>query len=335
MDYKIVRLTNGSGAYVEISNIGAGIIKVVVPDRHGNLDDVILGYANPADYMGDGPCAGKIPGRFANRIAAGKLTIAGKHYELPVNCGPNHLHGGPEGFQNKVWVILETTPNSVKMQYSSPDGEMGYPGNLIVTASYLFTEDNELQLTLEAKADAETVINLTNHAYWNLDGENSGNALHHTLRLFASRWLPTDNSLVPDGSFAPVDGTPMNFLSPKEIGQDINEKFTPLIYGKGYDNCWAVDDADFTIRPIAELSSDNSGRKLLISSDQPAAQVYSGNWLSDSPINKAGGKYNDYDGIAIECQDFPDAPNRPEFPSTTLLPGEKYCRHINFKFSTF
>lgn len=193
--YKYI-LTNASGASAVVSNFGAAIVSVNVPDRDGKLADVVLGYGKAEYYNGDGPCFGKCPGRFANRIAGGRLTIAGKEYSLPINNGPNHLHGGPEGFQNKVWESRKRN-GGVEMKYTSPDGEMGYPGTVTVVARYEWSEANELILTFSARSDAETVINLTNHAYFNLNGK--GNVLRHRLRLNADRYLPTDETLIPTG----------------------------------------------------------------------------------------------------------------------------------------
>ncbi len=330
----VLTLTNASGASVELSTLGAGIVAVNVPDAQGRLADVALGYANPADYLADGPCAGKVPGRYANRIAAGNLEIDGKVYRLPINNGPNHLHGGPDGFQNKIWTLVKAEGNTVVMSYTSPDGEAGYPGVLTATAEYRWTDDNELQLTLRATTDAPTVVNLTNHAYWNLAGHNAGSVLSHKLTLRASTYLPTDSTLIPEGVQVPVEGSPMDFTSPKALGSDIKLEFPALVYGKGYDNCWCIDS--YTPGKMAEaavLTDPASGRRLTVTTDQPGVQVYTGNWLAGSPANKAGRSYDDYDGVAIECQDFPDSPNKRAFPSTRLNPGEEYTRHINFKFS--
>lgn len=334
-DITLLRLTNPSGASVVISTLGAGIVEVNVPDRNGRLDDVVLGYADPADFFGDGPCAGKCPGRYANRIAKGHLSIDGNNYSLPINNGPNHLHGGPEGFQNRIWKVDKAEGDTVVMCYVSEDGEQGYPGSLKATVTYSWTDDNELHLTLEAEVEGKpTVVNLTNHAYWNLAGHNAGSVLSHNLQLNASKYLPTDDTLIPTGEFVPVTGTPMDFTTFKQLGKDIKADFPALIYGKGYDNCWVIDNYESGKEQAAAiLSDDKTGRVLTVITDQPGVQVYTGNWLSGSPLNKAGRSYDDYDGVAIECQDFPDAPNKPAFPKTTLHPGEKYCRHITFKFS--
>ncbi len=327
------KLTNNIGASVTLSSVGAGIVSVIVPDSQGNMADVVLGYADVCDYLYDGPCAGKIAGRFANRIANGELTIDGTKYALSVNCGPNHLHGGPEGFQNQIWESQEIH-NGVKFTRMSRDGEENYPGNLYVEVEYTWNDDCELAIKMTAETDKKTVVNLTNHAYFNLDGENCGSILDDELWLNCSKYLPTDESLVPDGTFASVDGTPMDFRCPMIIGTHINSDFLPIVYGKGYDNCWAIDNWEKgKLQHVARLVSHKSGRVLDVSSTQPAVQVYTGNWLSDSPTNKQGNKYSDYDGIAIECQAMPDAPNKPTFPSTFLAPGEKYEEIITYKFS--
>ena len=332
----LVTITNASGASVVLSNLGAGIVEVNVPDRDGKLADVVLGYANPADYIADGPCAGKVPGRYANRIAKGDLKVDGKAYQLEINNGPNALHGGSEGFHNQIWTIVSAEGNTVVMEYKAADGEANYPGNLTARATYRWTDANELELTLEATTDAATVVNLTNHAYWNLAGHNAGSVLGEKLQLNASQYLPTDNTLIPEGVLVPVAGSPMDFTSAKALGDEIKVEFPALVYGKGYDNCWAVDNyTPGKVQTVAVLTDDATGRCLTVVSDQAGAQIYTGNWLAGCPANKAGRVYDDYDGVAIECQDFPDAPHNTGFPSTELRPGEKYCRHINFKFTVY
>ncbi len=325
-------LKNSSGAYVQLSSVGAGIVAAVVPDRDGKLADVVLGYSSPLSYFDDGPCAGKIPGRYANRIAKGRFTLDGKEYTLPVNNGPNHLHGGPKGFQNQVWDsrIYE---DGVEFMYYSEDGEMGYPGALKAVARYEWSEENELRLTLTAETDAPTVVNLTNHAYFNLNGEGSGSVLGHELKLNASEYLPTDDTLIPEGESEPVAGTPMDFVTAKPLGRDIKEDFPALKYGKGYDNCWVIDGAEpGQLQTAAELYAPESGRLLEVTTTQPGVQVYTGNWLAGCPEGKCGRSYNDYDGVAIECQHFPDSPNHPDYPSAVLRPGETFEEAIIFAF---
>lgn len=327
-------LTNASGASVTLSSLGAGIVAVNVPDSKGEIANVALGYADPADYMADGPCAGKIPGRFANRIAGGKLRVDGHDYQLAINNGPNALHGGPTGFQNRIWNS-RVAGDSVVFYRTSPDGEENYPGNLNVEAVYTWGDDNCLTLELSATTDAPTVVNLTNHCYWNLEGENAGSVLDHKLYLAASRYLPTDSTLIPTGEMAPVEGTPMDFTEPKTIGRDIREPFAALEYGKGYDNCWVIDSYNKAVlKTVAILEAPASGRVLEVATTQPAVQVYTGNWLAGCPKNAEGRSYDDYDGVAIECQAMPDSPNHPDFPTTQLYPGEYYNQVIEFKFTT-
>ena len=327
-------IENASGASVELGSIGAAVVAVNVPDRDGRIADVALGYADAASYLADGPCAGKCPGRYANRIAQGRFTLGGKEYTLPVNNGPNHLHGGPEGFQNQVWDS-RIDGFAVEFMYFSEDGEMGYPGNLKVIARYEWSEENELRLTFTAKTDADTVVNLTNHSYFNLNGEGSGSVLGHELKLNASEWLPTSESLIPLGDSEPVAGTPMDFILPKTIGRDFKADFPALAYGKGYDNCWVIDGhMKGQLSEAAELYSPESGRVLKMFTTQPGIQVYTGNWLDGCPAGKNGHVYRDYDFVALECQHYPDCPNHPDYPSTVLKPGETFEQAIIWAFST-
>ena len=326
-------LTNSAGASVTLSSLGAGINSVVVPDASGKMDNVVLGYRDPASYIADGPCAGKVPGRFANRIARGHFSIGDKEYTLPINNGPNSLHGGPDGFMNRIWNS-RLDGDTVVFELTSPDGDAGYPGELQAEARYTWSDDCTLTLRLLAHSDAPTVVNLTNHTYWNMEGENSGSVLDHTLWLAASHYLPTDDTLIPTGEIAPVEGTPMDFTQFRRLGDDIHADFPAITYGKGYDNCWMVDDyRPGVLRHIATLNAPHSGRVLEVSTTQPAAQVYAGCWLAGSPENPEGRSYNDYDGVAIECQNAPDAPNKPQFPSALLLPGQTYDQTITFHIS--
>ncbi len=323
-------ITNESGASVVLSSIGAGIVAVNVPDRNGKLSDVVLGYGKAESYFADGPCAGKCPGRFANRIAKGKFTLDGVEYSLPINNGPNHLHGGPEGCQNKVWESRKHK-GGVEFMYFFEDGEMGYPGNVKVIARYEWSDNNELRLTFTARTDKKTVVNFTNHAYFNLDG--GGSVLRHTLALNATEYLPTDSTLIPTGIPEVVAGTPMDFRKPKTLGKDIKKDFPALRYGKGYDACWCIDNyMPSQIQEAAELYSKKSGRVLKVYTTQPGVQVYTGNWIEGCPAGKRGRIYHDYCAVALECQHFPDSPNRPDFPSTVLKPGKVFKEAIIFAF---
>lgn len=327
-------VTNNSGASVVLSTLGAGIVEVNVPDKNGKIENVALSYADPADWLADGPCAGKIPGRYANRIAKGHLEVDGKTYQLAINNGPNALHGGPTGFQNRIWNAEETA-DGVRFSYVAADGEENYPGQLKVSATYSWSDDNVLMLHLEADTDAPTVVNLTNHAYFNLEGADAGSILDHTMKIAASRFLPTDDTQIPTGELAPVEGTPMDFTVAKKIGRDIKADYHPLHVGKGYDHCWVIDNWSKGKQndEVVVLEAPASGRVLTVGSTQPGVQIYTGNWLAGSPLNKSGRSYEDYDGVAIEMQGFPDAPNKPGFPSQLLMPGDHYDETIRFAFS--
>lgn len=324
-------ITNASGASVVLCNIGAAVVSINVPDKDGRLGDVVIGYGKAENYFADGPCAGKCPGRYANRIAGGEACIGGKTYHFPINNGPNHLHGGPDGFQNRVWDSRKRK-GGVEFRYVSKDGEMGYPGNLTVVARYDWSENNELRLTFTAKSDAETIVNLTNHSYFNLDGGKS--VLRHQLRLNASEYLPTDSTLIPLGEPEAVAGTPMDFQNAKSLGRDIKKDFPALKYGKGYDACWCIDGyVPGQLQEAAELYSKRSGRCLNVFTTQPGVQIYTGNWLDGCPAGKRGRIYHDYCAVAIECQHFPDSPHNPDYPTTVLKPGKTFHEAIIFAFS--
>jgi len=328
-----VTLTNANGAQVVLSSLGAGIVAVRLPDADGKMTDVVIGYDNPEAYFADGPCSGKTPGRYANRIAAGHFTLDGTEYTLPVNNGPNHLHGGPDGFQNRIWNCETTPSDEVVFTLESAAGDAGYPGTLKATVTYKWDDNNALRIDYAAITDSPTVVNLTNHAYFNLDGHSSGSCLKHSLKLACSRWLPTDDTLIPTGEIADVKDTPMDFTVAHPIADHIHDDFAALKYGKGYDNCWLADKFDGEVHEIAILEAAESGRRLTVRTNQPAVQVYTGNWLDGCPEGKGGYRYNDYDAVAIECQGCPDAPNHPDFPSQRLNPGDTYRRTIIFEFA--
>jgi aldose 1-epimerase len=258
--------------------------------------------------------------------------LNGKTYDLYINNGPNHLHGGKEGFDKKIWRA-EEQEDGLHLFYISPDGEENYPGTLEVEVCYYLDEEDALHISYLAKADQDTVVNLTNHAYFNLNGEGNGDILGHTLKLNASEYLPTSESLIPLGESVPVAGTPMDFVNEKPLGQDIKEDFPALKYGKGYDNCWVIDGYEpGQLQSCAELYSPESGRYMEVLTTQPGVQVYTGNWLSGCPEGKNGHIYQDYSGVAIECQNYPDAPNKEDYPSAVLRPGEVYEQAIIFAF---
>jgi aldose 1-epimerase len=327
-------LTNNSGAKVVLSTLGAGIVSVVVPDKDGKLADVALGYENVADFMADGPCAGKTPGRFANRIDFGKFTIDGTTYQVrTVNDeGQYSLHGGPNGFMNRIWEGTLGADNKVTMTYTSADGEEGFPGECKATIVYEWTENNEIKINYSAVTDKPTVVNLTNHIYFNLNGEGNGNILGHSLLVNAQSFLETSKKQVPTGVFTPVEGTPMDFRKAKAIGKEIRADFEPLVIGRGYDHCWVIDGENGKLRHAATLTGDLSGRSVEVYTTQPGMQVYTGNWLEGCPVGKQGHIYGENDGVALECQGLPDAPNHVEFPNSVLRPGEEYKQTIEFHF---
>lgn len=321
-------MRNKNGAEVLLTNVGAAIVGVRVPDKNGKIEDVVLGYSDPMGYFGDGAAMGKTVGRYANRIANGLFTLDGKEYRLARNNGPNSLHGGPTGFANRLWTGRVET-DRVVFNYVSADGEEGFPGEMGVEAVYDWDDDNVLELTLYARTSAPTIVNLTNHVYFNLAGENSGSVLGQELRIDADKFLPTDDTQIPTGEMADVAGTPMDFRKAKPLGRDINTDFKPLKIGAGYDHCWVLKKGG-----VAELHDPVSGRTLTVGTTQPGLQVYTGNYLAGNPTSKSGRPYADRDGVALECQNFPDSPNKPSFPSPRLEPGQTYEQHIIFKFGT-
>ena len=330
---KLIRLINKTGATVCLTDIGAAVVAVTVPDKNGCMADVALGYKNIDDYMNDSPCSGKIVGRYANRIAGAKICIDGKEYILDKNDGENCNHSGRASFANRLWTLTEISENMARFELISPDGDGGFPGKVRVSACYEWHDDNSLCLSLTARTTATTVINLTNHTYWNLSGHNSGSIFDHVLKLESTHYLPSLPDFIPTGEIAPVSGTPMDFTAPKAVGRDIDVPFPDITQGRGYNSCWVIDKYEKGILSLnATLSDPVSGRILRVYSSQPGVQVYTGGWLDDSPVNKAMRRYRNFDGIALECQDFPDAPHHSRFPSTLLHPGETYKRQIVYRF---
>lgn len=327
-------MINARGESVKLTNYGAAIVAIDVLDKNGAVGDVALGYTKWQDYVSDGPAAGKSVGRYANRIARGRFELDGKEYRLAVNNGPNHLHGGPTGFQNRVWGA-RVEGDRVVFSYTSAAMEEGYPGELHVEACYDWDDQANLEITYFARSDAKTIVNLTNHVYFNLKGDGQGSIEDHVLTLHAAKWLPTDATSIPTGSLAAVDGTPMDFRTPHTIGERINDDFEALRFGNGYDHCWAIDgwkQGVETMIDAAELYSPESGRQVRVSTTQPGIQVYTGNWLGGSPMGKHG-EYSDRSAVALECQAWPDSPNKPSFPSVVLDAGQTYAQRITYSFS--
>lgn len=330
------RMRNSHGAEVELTNLGAAVVAIRVPDREGHMADVALGYKEAADYRHDPANMGKTIGRFAGRIGYGRLEIEGEEIRLETNCGRHHLHGGSKGFANRLWES-RVEENRVVMELYSPEGEQGYPAQMQVEAVFDFDDDNSLEITYRAAADRTTVVNLTNHLYFNLDGEDSGSVLDHELQLNASEVCAMNGKQLPTGDLLPVAGTPMDFSEFRPLRPALESEFNHLDDYDGFDHPFAVKKWEPNIlREVGWLRSLKSGRQMQLLSSQPCVVVYTGNGLSGgAPRSRSGRRYKDYDGIALECQNFPDAPNRPEFPSALLHAGEIYCQKTVYRFSTF
>ncbi len=327
-------MRNAQGAEVKLTNYGAAIVSIVVPDREGRMADVALGYKRPEGYFFDGAASGKTVGRVANRIACGRMTIEGEEYALEVNNGPNHLHGGTKNFANRVWESRVET-NRVVMTLLSEDGDQGYPGELTVEAVFDFDDDNALELTYRARTDRTTVVNLTNHVYFNLAGEASGDILDHELQLHSSQVPEMNEYQIPTGRMLDVEGTPQDFRTFRAFRPGIDAAFNRIRDFRGYDHPFAIDGwKPGILGEAGTLRDPKSGRTVTVLTSQPSVMIYTGNWLAGSPETKSGGRYEDHAGVAIECQNFPDAVNRPEFPSPLLHPGETYCQKIVFRFGT-
>lgn len=335
-----ITLANGRGTQVRILSYGAAVQAVLVPDRNGRLADVALGHATLEEYLEQPQYFGATVGRVANRIAGGRFMLDGREYRVPANNGPNALHGGPEGFDKRNWDIVSTRTSprqGVTLRLVSPDGDQGFPGTLSVTADYEFDEEDGLRVEYQATTDRPTLVNLSNHSYWNLAGEGSADgAMGHELTLFADHYLPTDESAIPTGEIAAVAGTPFDFRTPTAICARVRDAGDQQIrFGRGYDHNWVISRA-VTGEPrlIARAVHPGSGRVLEVHSNQPGIQFYSGNFLDGSSAGKSGRLYRMGDAFVLEPQMFPDTPNRPAFGSVRLDPGEAYRNIIWFRFST-
>jgi aldose 1-epimerase len=318
---------------VELLTYGGIIRSVQVPDRDGAVANVALGFDALDDYVERSPYFGCITGRFANRIREGRFTLAGHTYELPRNDGPNTLHGGPDGFHVKVWEATVAEPNVLALGYTSPDGEEGFPAELAVDVTYtLDGGDLRIDYLAENRSATEaTVLNLTNHSYWNLGGEGSGSILQHELELAASRYTPVDETLIPTGELAPVEGTPFDFRAPRALGERIEADHPQLRIAGGYDHNFVL-DGDGSLRLAARVRDPESGRTLEVVTTEPGIQLYSGNFLDGTLVGPSGRAYGRQEGLALETQHFPDSPNQPGFPSTELAPGATFRSTTVFRF---
>lgn len=322
---EVYTLTNEAGHSVKFLSYGGVITEINVPDRNGNLDSVVLGFDNLADYEAKSPFFGGLIGRYANRIAAGKFNLDGKDYTLNLNNGANTLHGGTKGYDKVVWTVKALEGASAELTYHSPDGEEGYPGNLDVRVVYTWTDEDELKIEYWATTDAPTVVNLTSHSYFNLGGDGSGSIEDDILTIYADAYTPYDGGGIPFGEIAPVADTPFDFRTAVPIGKRIRSNHQQMINGRGYDHNWVINGGGAgSVVPAAVLYNGDTGRGMTISSDQPGLQFYTGNFLDGSTYGAAGKEYRQGDGLCLEPQHFPDSPNHDNFASTRLNPGDTY-----------
>jgi aldose 1-epimerase len=337
-DVELFTLTNAKGLVMTVTNYGGIVTSFLVPDKAGKMADIVLGYSDVDGYVKNNPYFGAIIGRYGNRIGKGKFTLEGKQYSLSINNGENTLHGGAKGFDKVVWNAKEVKSAGaagVEFTYASKDGEQGFPGNLSATVVYWLTNNNEFKVEYTAVTDKPTVVNLTQHNYWNLSGEGSGDILSEELMLNADRYTPVDAGLIPTGELAAVKGTPMDFTKPAVIGSRINADFEQLKFAKGYDHNWVLNQKKPGVMThAATLYDPKSGRVMEVTTTEPAIQFYSGNFLDGSIIGKIGKPYGFRNGLCLETQHYPDSPNKPAFPSTTLKPGQAYTTSTVYKFFT-
>ena len=334
---ELYTLKNDSGMQVSITNYGGRIVSLLVPDRDGNLKDVVLGFDNLEDYYPERNETdfGASIGRYANRIKDGRITIDGKEYQLPQNNFGHCLHGGTRGWQYQFYNAVEVTENSLKLERISPDGDQYFPGNVKAYVTFTLTEGNALDIQYEATTDAPTVINMTNHAYFNLSGDPANHSIcDDELYINASAFTPVDDTFMTTGEIWPVEGTPMDFRTPKLIGQDIDADYEQLRNGHGYDHNWVLDSACDDTVVAAELYCPATGIDLKVYTDEPGIQVYAGNFLDGTVTGKGGVVYQRRTAICLETQKYPDTPNKPEWPSALLRPGETYTSHCIFEFGT-
>lgn len=329
-------LTNKQGAVMKVINYGGIITSLIVPDKQGNKEDVVLGFDSLGGYLKGSPFFGALIGRYGNRIANGKFTLDGKTYQLAQNNGPNNLHGGPNGFDKRVWSIAEhpvTDGSAVKLSYLSKDMEEGFPGNLQAEVIYHLTDKNELKISYQATTDKKTVVNLTQHTYFNLSGNTKNDILQHEVMINADKFVPVNKTLIPTGELKDVSGTPFDFKTPTAIGSRIDKDDEQLKFGKGYDHCWVIKESSDTMKLAATVYDPSSGRVMSVHTTEPGIQFYSGNFLDGSITGKFGTVYKQRFGLCLETEHFPDSPNQKKFPSVELEPGKVYKTQTVYTFS--
>ena len=335
VEVPLYTLHNAHGLEVAITPWGATIVAIRVPDRNGRLADIVHGFDSLDGYRGNEPYFGATIGRFGNRIAKGRFQLDGREFTLARNNGDNHLHGGIAGFDKRLWQARELPGRAgpaLEMKYRSADGEEGYPGTLDAMVTFTLSDANELRIDYQASTDTPTVVNLTNHTYFNLAGE--GDVLGHVLTIHAARYTPVDAGLIPTGELRSVRGTPFDFTTPHAVGERIGANDEQLLRGKGYDHNWVLDGESGALRPAAHVSEPKSGRVLDVLTTEPGLQFYSGNFLDGTIRGKGGRIYSHRSALCLETQHFPDSPNQPGFPSTALRPGQRYTSSTVYRFGT-
>ena len=326
-------LRNKHNMEVCITNFGGRIVSVMVPDKDGQMRDVVLGFDSIQDYISKPSDFGASIGRYANRINQGKFTLDGVEYQLPRNNYGHCLHGGPQGFQYRVYDAVQLNPQELQLTYVAKDGEEGFPGNITCKVLMKLTDDNAIDIQYEAETDKPTIVNMTNHSYFNLDGDAGSNA-EHLLTIDADYYTPVDSTFMTTGEIVPVEDTPMDFRTPMPVGERINDfDFVQLKNGNGYDHNWVLNAKGDINRRAASLKSQKTGIVLDVYTNEPGVQVYAGNFLDGSLTGKKGITYNQRASVCLETQKYPDTPNKPEWPSAVLRPGEKYMSQCIFKFS--
>lgn len=329
-------LTNRNGLQMQVINYGGTITSLKTPDRNGTLEEVVLGCDSLKDYLDGTPFFGSLVGRYGNRIARGEFTLDGKTYSLAKNNNGNHIHGGVRGFDKVYWHIEPVAADeepSLRLTYISPDMEEGYPGNLSVEITYTLSDKDELVIDYSASTDKKTIINLTNHSYFNLTGNVKRDVLDHEVVIHARKFVPVDNELIPEGGLADVADTPFDFRKSTKIGTRIDDNHPQIVNGRGYDHCWVLDGEPGALKLGATVYEPVSGRMLEMHTTEPGVQLYTGNFLNGSQVGKGGKAYNKRDGFCLETEHFPDSPNQTDFPSVVLSPGETYHTRTVFAFS--
>ncbi len=334
-DTTLCILTNKKGAELTVTNYGAKIVSLMVPDKFGKLIDVVTGHPTIDDYLqSEEPYFGAVCGRYGNRIAKGRFVLDGIEYnQLAINNGPNNLHGGIKGFNAKVWDIKQLDEQSVSLTYISEDGEEGFPGELSVTVTYTLTNDNEVEITYQAETNKPTVLNLTNHSYFNLSGAGDPSIGDHLLTINADYYLPTDSTAIPYGPKAEVAGTPMDFRTAHAIGERINDDFEQLVFGNGYDHTYVLNKEGNELSFCARCVSPKTGIVMETYTTEPGVQLYTGNWMTGHFPGKNRQRYPARSAFCLETQHFPDSPNKPEYPSTVIRPGELFLSKTIYKFA--